>query len=286
MSNKILPAEDYLALPREKESWLLRHLIPVGGTMILYGDPKVGKSYAAIQLALALAGASSEWLGFPVVQTGPVVYVQLDTPRSLWAERLEALRDEGLPVEKLHLADRETLDAWPFDILHSDHEYLLRSALAGLNPKAVIIDTLKESNTADENSNTEMTNAINKLIAATQPAALILVAHSRKPTEHGPDLQSDSRGAGAIIGKMDSICRLSKKGLYYVGRAIEEGSVKLIRSDNGLWEPDSTEELDALIESILLDPTLTTRRAQARALATKIGKSEEAARSLLRRWLK
>src|SRR3990167_6684502 len=99
-TSPIIPAADYLALPRNAENWLLRPLLPVGGSMILYGDPKVGKSYAALQLAVALTGdGPDEWLGFPTGQAGPVVYVHLDTPRSLWAERLEELKREGHPIE-------------------------------------------------------------------------------------------------------------------------------------------------------------------------------------------
>lgn len=255
--------------------------------MILYGDPKVGKSYAALQLALALTGESDpDWLGFPTGQTGPVAYVQLDTPRSLWAERLEELKRAGHPIESdlLFLADRETLQTWPFDILNPDHAQLLNQALAPVKPVAVIVDTLKESNSADENSNTEMTSAINALIAVTQPAALILVAHAKKPNfEVGPDTINDNRGAGATVAKMDAICRMSKKGLYYTGRAIEEGVVKLERGDDGFWTPPSDGALETVVNDILHDPTLSSLREKARALATRLGMGEEQARSLLRR---
>ena len=254
--------------------------------MILYGDPKVGKSYAALQLAVALTGdGPTEWLGFPTGQVGPVVYVQLDTPRSLWAERLEALKAEGHPIESdlLYLADRETLQTWPFDILNPDHAALLAQAIQPIHPTAVIIDTLKESNTADENNNTEMTSAINALIAATQPAALVLVAHAKKPNfEAGPDTINDNRGAGATVAKMDAICRMTKKGLYYTGRAIEEGVVKLERGDDGFWSV-LDDGLDRLIHDILANPSLHSQRERARELALMARMSEEQARSLLRR---
>ena len=254
--------------------------------MLLYGDPKVGKSYAAIQLALTLTGAGpSSWFGFPVQQNGRVVYVQLDTPRSLWAERLEALKASGHPIDALDLADRETLGTWPFDILNPDHEQLLRSSLAVLKPSAVIIDTLKESNSAEENDNTAMTGAINKLISVTQPAALILVHHAKKPGEWGQDTINDSRGAGTTVGKMDAICRMSKKGVHFVGRGIEEGSLKLYRGDDGFWyEEESDQRADELVWSVLGDPTLSSDRERARILAPLLGKTEEAARSAIRRY--
>lgn len=281
----VLQAADYLALPKQADDWLLKPLLPAGGSMILYGDPKVGKSYAALQLALTLTGAGKkDWLGFPLSGSGRVVYVQLDTPRSLWAERLEALKLAGHPIDALHLADRETLETWPFDILREDHENLLRSALAPIKPVAVIIDTLKESNTGEENSSTEMQKVIAKLTSATQPAALILISHSRKGNpEFGPDLMSDQRGSGYVVGKMDAICRMSKKALYYTGRAIEEGSIKLDRAEDGFWEVHQDLNLDGIVAGVLADASLPTLRAKARELAVRAGIKEEAARSMLRR---
>lgn len=283
MSTPILSASEYLALPRAAETFLISPLLPTGGAMLLYGDPKVGKSYAAVQLALSVASGASDWLGFPILSSGKVVYVQLDTPRSLWAARLEALRVEGLPIESLHLADRETLGTWPFDILNTEHFVILSEAIAALNPAVVVIDTVREAHSGEENDSTAMQRVTAQLVAATQPAALILVSHSRKPSYDGaPDLIADNRGSSYVVGRMDAICRFTKKGLHYTGRAIEEGSLKLEREDSGLWVPSDL-DYTPVIREILSDPNLKGLRAKARVLADKIGKSEEASRSLLRR---
>src|SRR5688572_32876186 len=111
----IVTGLEYLKLPRAKETWLVDPILPTSGALLLYGDPKVGKSFAALQLAAALASPSvEESFGFPVKTHGPVVYVQLDTPRSLWAERLEEVRESGVNTDSIHFADRETLDCFPF----------------------------------------------------------------------------------------------------------------------------------------------------------------------------
>ena len=282
-SGPILVANDYLGLPRAPETWLLRPLLPAGGAMLLYGDPKVGKSFAAIQLALTLTGALADnWLGFQLAQSGKVVYVQLDTPRSLWAERLETLKRAGLPIETLHLADRETLQAWPFDILRDDHAAMLQEALARIEPIVVIIDTVRESHSGDEIDSTIMQHVVARLTAAIQPAAMILIAHSRKQTESGYSLIDDPRGSSYVAGKMDAIARMTKKGLHYTGRAIEEGHIKIDRDDHGFWLVVS-DDFEAHIGVILHDPALKSLRARARVLAQRSGKSEEAARSYLRR---
>lgn len=284
MSNSplIVSGDAYLSLPREPQTWLIQSLIPSGGAVCLYGDPKVGKSYAALQLALAIE-EGGEWLGFPVVRTGRVVYIQLDTPRSLWAERIEALRAGGVPsITKIAQCDRGTLDSWPFDILDPSHHARLKEALAEVKPIAVIVDTIRESHSADENDSTAMRNVIGELVDATQPAALIVISHARKPNpEVHRDLLADQRGSNYVVGRMDTIIRFTHRTAFLTGRAIEEGSVKLERLDNGFWLP-LEDEVDRAIRDALADRTQSTRQ-RAKRVAERAGVSENAARMRLRR---
>jgi len=279
----IISGKDYLSLPRSPETWLVDPLIPAGGSALLYGDPKVGKSYAALQLAMSIQ-TGSEWLGFPVRTNGKVVYIQLDTPRSLWALRLDLLTKAGYPVETVLFADRETLDSYPFNILNPVHANTLKMALSTINPVAVIIDTLREScSGADENDATAMQSVVAALTDAVSPAALILVAHPKKPSgEQPPELVHAARGSGYLTGRMDAILRFTKKTIYYTGRAIEEGSIRLERTEEGLWAP-SMVDIDRHIYNVQNDPTLTSTVARAKALSQLINRSEESCRSLLRR---
>jgi hypothetical protein len=274
---------DYLSLPREAETWLIRPLIPTGGAVNVYGDAKVGKSFATAQLCAALSGALPNWLGFPIDSTGPVLYVQLDTPRNLWMERIEAMNAGGVNLERIHFADRESLDTWPFNIANPDHYRKLRAEVDRIQPVATVIDTLKEAHSADENSSTEMQQVIAALTSATKPGALSLVSHSRKAQmESGPDLINDQRGSNYVSGRMDAIIRFTKKHVIYTGRACEEGSIKLRRMECGAWEPEQ-DEFDAHLRAILEDPSYSTRTDKAKALAARTGKTIDACMSQLRR---
>ena len=282
MPSPIVSGAEYLALPRAPETWLIEPIIPTSGACLLYGDAKVGKSFAAIQLALAIQ-SGGDWFGFPVRTRGPVVYVQLDTPRSLWATRLAAIGESEPEIAHLGCADRETLDIYPFDILNPLHADLLTVALREIQPVAVVVDTIREAHSGDENDSTTMRNVVSSLVASTQPAALITVAHSRKSIgDQGADLIGDNRGSNYVVGRMDSIIRFTRRTMHYTGRAVEEGTIRIHREDNGLWTADN-DEVQAHIEAVLADSSLTTTRARAQELAVKIGKSEEAARSILRR---
>jgi len=268
---------------------LLKPLIPVAGTALLYGQEKSGKSAIAVQMAAALAGAADNWMGFPVVQTGNALYLQLDNPRSTWAYRFEKLTRGGFPYnERLLLADRECLEHYPFDILQLEHMKYLYHLVQPLHPVAVFIDTLREAHSGDEDKSTAARNVIANLVGAVHPAALILISHSRKPQpDADKDLMADHRGSSYITGRMDAILRMTKKRLYYNGRSIEEGFVPLTRQDfdGALLFEVTSDDSGPLIDKVLADSSLKTLRARARAIAPTLGLSEEAAMSRLRRHL-
>lgn len=284
-SSKIVPGLAYLALPSSPATWLIDPLLPSGGAMLMYGDPKVGKSFAALQLMDAIT-TGKEWLGFKT-RKAKVVYLQLDTPRNVWQDRINQLYLKSAITDLSFLcADRESLNTWPFDILNPEHLLLLRDELRNHMPELVIVDTLRESHSADENDSTEMQAVVAALVAATQPSALCVISHARKPSQdENFSLMNDNRGSSYITGRMDAIIRFTPKSVRVSGRSIEEHSIELEREDSGFWAPIHGEQ-DMTILSVLLDPAHPTLRAAARALAEQNGKTEAACRGMLRRYLR
>ena len=259
----------------------------MSGGMLLFGDPKVGKSYAALQLACCLT-SGTDWLEFTIPAPVKVVYVQLDTPRGVWADRVQELQDSGHPVEGVHFADRETLQTFPFDILNDDHFRLLRNSLHEINPGAVIMDTLRESHSANENDSTEMQKTIARLEEAVKPAALILISHARKSNpEVGYDLMNDNRGSNYVVGRMDAICRFSKTSMRVSSRTTEEHSIKLDRQTDGTWDLIE-DQFAATAKGLLRANPEMSIRGLARILHETPGieRSETACRSWLKRHLK
>lgn len=280
--------ETYLSLPRDKEVWLIKPLLPVSGAALIYSQEKLGKTSLAIQLAAAISGHHDEWMGFGVAQHGVVLYLQLDTPRSTFAIRFEKLLQHKYPMAKedFRIADRECLEKYPFDILQPSHVAHLHELVHKHDALAVIVDTLREAHSGEEDSSTTMRNVMVNLVGATHPAALVVISHSRKPhPDVDRSLMADHRGSSYVTGRMDVIMRLTKNRLYYGGRSIEEGDIKLLRQDvDGvlLWEPDP-DDMGQHLHNILMDPALTSMRAKARALAPLVHKSEEACMSAIRR---
>ena len=292
---RLVRGSDYLALPRQSETWLLEPVLPTSGSMLLYGDPKVGKSFAALQLAAALSDGA-DWLGYRSLRPCSVVYIQLDTPRSLWADRVGQLKTSGLSTDAIWFADRETLGTWPFDILDSSHQMLLYDALQGIEnvnqvtgeitkgPDCVIIDTLRESHRGDENDATDMQKVMSHWTAVVKPAALIMVAHGRKSSlERGSSLINDNRGSNYVVGAVDAIAHMTAKGLEIGGRALDEAFIALERQPNGTWELQDRDRVRNMARELLATYPHLSLREKAKILATQSGRTVAASFSILQR---
>lgn len=265
---------DYLNLPRARQAWIINPLIPVSGAALLYGAPKSRKSRLAVQMALAITGAIPDFLGFPVKQTGQVLYLQLDTPRSIWAERFEK-QIKALPYDptKLLLADRESLQEYPFDILLPRHSTYLHGIIHQHNPVLVIVDTLRESHSGDSDTDTSMRNVITNLVGAAHPAALLIISHDRKGSpDMEKDIMKDHRGSSYVPGRMDVILRLTKSRLYMAGRELEEGSIKIswTHSDEGICMPIEDPADVVALNKLIADQSLDTPVKKATALASQL----------------
>lgn len=297
-----LPGSAYRALPRTPETWIVENLIPASGLFNLFGPSKAGKSYGALQLAVDVSSGSPDWLTFPIHSHGPVLYVQLDTPRSLWGARLDTIATElGLDDSNVYYADAN-MAPYPFDILreetiltesgrivkHPCQDWLQRQ-VEKVHPVLVILDTLREFHRGDENDSGQMVNVMSALVHATTPAALCLISHSRKdnmsvPESERDNLLQDNRGSNYIAGRMDGIMKITPKRITYQSRTIDRHYLKCKRTQQGLWAVDASEE-SAQIRAILADASLTSLTARAEALSAMTGKTLEASRSALRRHL-
>ena len=88
-----------------------------------------------------------------------------------------------------------------------------------------------------------------------------------------------------LHGRMDAILRMTKNHLYYGGRSIEEGSIKLERMecDGALMFEPAKDDSGPIIMRVMSDSSLVSLRAKARVLAPLLHKTEEAAMSAIRR---
>lgn len=231
MSLSFKTGPGYLKLPREPQPWLIERLLPVGLTN-LYGKPKSRKSFIALGIAAAIADGRPDWNGFRVARHGPVAYLQIDTPRVAWADRIEKLQNVlGYDLTNLHLADMQTVP-YPFNILDEKTYKLLQLQLSEIKPVLTIIDTLRESFSGDENDSNTMRNVITSLVAAARweggESSIIFISHARKDgVMHtvggaGDLLMDDARGSSYVSGRMDMVIKVTEKQMAWKGRQTDQ----------------------------------------------------------------
>jgi len=296
MSHQFYQLDDYLALDREPQPWVIHSLVPVGGLTNIYGKPKTGKSFIALDMAVKVAQGAGDWEGYPIPKSGPTCYLQCDTPREEWAKRLEVVkqmvRDQHLP---LWIADMWLIPNYPMNIIDPLDPTLkwLEGEMKRIQPVMVVIDTLREVHGGDEDSSTVMRNVISGLVGACRPAAIVLVSHARKSNPNldfaaQDDMMDAGRGSSYTAGRMDVVVNVTARRMQFKGRATglvtehlvqdpENGFISLKREDDGS---------EKQIEDLWRQYPGLSQNQMAEKLARKMNYSLSTAIRRLREWAK
>lgn len=186
---------------------LIQGMLRQGHKMLIAGPSKAGKSFALIQLAIAIA-EGREWFGFPCIQ-GKVLYVNLELDEKSAKKRFIDIYDK-----QAHGHDHvNNIDIWnlrgktsPMDKLAPK---LIRRAQKQ-NYIAVIIDPIYKVLTGDENSAHEMANFTNQFdkIATELGCAVIYCHHHSKGSQGGKSSIDRSSGSGVFARDPDAILDL------------------------------------------------------------------------------
>jgi hypothetical protein len=221
----IVTAGELMRRKREPLRFVVPRLIPEG-TTLLAGAPKVGKSWLALQVGLAVAGGG-DVLGHPVTDPGKVLYLALEDGERRLADRIGSLGGlRGDAGENLL-----TVTSWqPLDEGGLD---LLRAYADGEQPRAILIDVLQQLRTPGarrgENAYERDYRALAKLrrLAADRPGlAVVAVHHFRKgESEDFVDAVSGSYGLTGVVDTVIGLKRTRGKpggALQVTGRDVED----------------------------------------------------------------
>lgn len=239
----------YLDQPTSATPFIVKDLLPVGGYLCVYAEPKVGKSILSLQLASAISSGDPTFLGLPIQHHSPVLYIQMDNARATWlGVKVPAVRTAGYDIDNMVFVDREMHEQdvpHPFDILNMTNQpglgYHWLKACCLNNPecKVVILDTVRQIHSANENDSQSMKILLDLVVDAIGQRALVLVAHSRKTNENDT-IMTAMRGSSSILGAMDSIVWLRNNTLQFISRTTD-GIVDypMARTVNHTWvRPD------------------------------------------------
>lgn len=191
----------------EKNPELIHGVLRQGHKMLLAGASKAGKSFALIELSIALA-EGREWLGWSCEQ-GKVLYVNMELDPASAFHRFKDVYD-GLGYLPKHV---NNIDIWnlrgntvPMDKLAPK---LIRRA-EKQDYIAVIIDPIYKVLTGDENSAEDMAHFTNQFdkIASQLKSAVIYCHHHSKGAQGGKKSMDRASGSGVFARDPDAILDL------------------------------------------------------------------------------
>lgn len=186
---------------------LIDGVLRQGHKMLLAGPSKAGKSYALIELCIAIA-EGQKWLSWPCAQ-GKVMYVNLELDRASCLHRFKDVY-QALGWEPKNL---NNIDIWnlrgksvPMDKLAPK---LIRRA-AKKNYIAIIIDPIYKVITGDENSADQMAHFCNQfdLVCHELGAAVIYCHHHSKGLQGQKRSMDRASGSGVFARDPDVLLDL------------------------------------------------------------------------------
>lgn len=185
---------DQLREQSHEITWLVKHLIPAEATGILFGASGTFKSFIALDMALHVVHGLP-WLG-KKTKKGPVIFVAAEGGAGLWKRIVAWHRDRRLQWKDAPLY------VIPLSVDLGTDAILVREAAeaAGVSPVMVVVDTLSQTFTGEENSAPEVSAYLRELglqFRACWQCAVLVVHHTGHVATERP------RGSSAFRNNVD-----------------------------------------------------------------------------------
>jgi putative DNA primase/helicase len=212
--NLFIAAPQFLATVPDEIDWLVEHVIQRGSNGMISAIPKAGKSWASVDLGIAIA-LGEPWLGFRVPRPGKVALISREDNPALTQWRMKNLwRGRSASNPKLIETNLVINTRMQSPQLLLDDEAQLTELMEKLRtfkPEFAIFDVFNVLHTADENDNSEMREVLRQLSRVqTEIGCGICVVHHYNKAELGTlTLTQKLRGASSIAGWCEWVMGIS-----------------------------------------------------------------------------
>ena len=187
----------------DSPAWLVEGLWGDQAVGFIGSYPKAGKTWLAIELAVAVASGKPCLGRFSVPRPGPVLlYAAEDTAAAIRERTANVARARGVTdIERLAVGlitePSLRLDA-------EEHQQRLALTLTQIKPRLLVLDPLVRLHSADENSASDVSSLLGFLRALQREhqVAVVLVHHVRKASASQPG--QALRGSGDLHAWSDS----------------------------------------------------------------------------------
>lgn len=199
-----------LAPQPEERRWLVEDLWSSQAVGVIGGEPKCGKSFLALDIAVAVASGTPCLRRFNVGSAGPVLLFAAEDALHIVRERLHGIATiAGVDFDEL---DVHVITAPTVRLDLDGHRRQLRATVARVRPRLVVLDPFVRLHRCDENAAAEVAPMLANLreLQRSFETAVLLVHHARK-ARHARAGQA-LRGSSEIHAWGDSNLYLRRNG--------------------------------------------------------------------------
>lgn len=246
-----IDGETLMTMPLKPINFIIENLLSAG-LHILAGSPKVGKSWLALWLSVAVAKGEEVWGN--KVKKGTTLYLCFEDSQIRIQNRLFDITDEA--TDKVNFCTENAMLGGELEerIINFIKDYP-DTVLVIIDTLQMIRNTSKDNNYASDYSDL----TILKDLADKYGIAILLIHHLRK--EYDKDPFNRISGTTGIQGAVDSSFILIEESrgskvatLSCVGRDIDYREIKLKRDEDNIWQvvTDSFINKDVLLDDIVI----------------------------------
>ena len=202
-------------------------IIPAGGLIVFVGQPRSFKTMAALQMMFSVA-SGHRWLGYEPTSTGSCLYVSEEGAASKVRDRLLSMSSAYQPDKPIHILHRRGVR-----LLSDEPSWaLVRQTLDEMDsPSVVVLDTLAALMVGDENSVSDIREALRPAqdLITDYGVTVVLVHHINKGGEGrmGNRMRGSSALWGACDGTLGFVRDEDENGV-----AVDTGEVRVETKDN------------------------------------------------------
>ena len=190
--------------------WLIRQVWVNEGVGVVGGQPKLGKSWMGLDMAISVASGTPCLGRYPVERPGPAVVYLAEDSLGAVRSRIDAIcTHRRLDLNRLPLY-AITAPVVRLDL--AEHQAALHATMERLRPRLLVLDPLVRMHRLNENDASEISGLLGFLreLQRKWAVAIVLVHHASKRSRARPG--QALRGSSDLHAFVDSLAYLAKHG--------------------------------------------------------------------------
>jgi hypothetical protein len=199
-----------LEAPAQAPPWLIDQLWTHQAVGVIGGSPKAGKTWLALEMAVAVASGTPCLGAFAVPRAGPVLLYAAEDAAAALRGRLETLA--GVHQVAFDQLDVRVITADTLRLDRPDHQARLHATVRAHRPALLVLDPLVRLHAIDENVAGQVAGLLAYLrtLQRTTGTAIALVHHVRKNLPPATGAGYSLRGSSDLYAWLDSFLALRK----------------------------------------------------------------------------